>query len=718
MDGSIRVRLVAAALAATIMSAAPGQTTGPAAAPGEQPAETPLDDRATAGVAELEETVITATRREEPVENVSGSVSVIDRPLLEAQSTVSSDLGDVLAKTVPGFSPSTETLSDFGFTLRGRDFLVLVDGVPQSTPLRNVQRALRVISPDAIERIEVIRGATAVYGFGATGGLVNIITRKPGDEEGVSGWSEVGARFSTEHFSDSFELFTTHGVTLREGDFDALVVGTYADRDSFFDADGDRIPPDPQAQGGLADTREYDVLAKFGWDFTPNQRIEFSVNHFDIEQDTNYITVPGDVAAGDKATAARGDVPGKDPGTDDTVLNLVYIHDDVLGTGSRASVQVYYQDFRSRFTVSDFFVPPSQSFIESEKFGARLTIDTPFGLGLEDFGGLVTWGVDFQHDTTAQPLEDGRIFTPNMEQNAIAPFAQLKIPIGDRLVLNGGVRHEIIAVDVEDFTTVTTVVGGGTDVAGGDLNYDATLFNVGAIYDLTDAVALFGTFSQGFSVADVGRELRATAAPSVDALDPEAQKVDSYELGVRGKWKRVRSSVAGFYSESDLGTTFGGTEFTIQRQPERVWGAEGELDVHVTDKLDVGGSVTWIEGKIDPDDNGSYDERIDGIRIPPLKVTAHLEHRTLPGWTNRLQLLYSGKRDRFNSAEFGQGDIEDFLTFDLYSQIEVGPGHVLIGIENLLNEDYFPVISQASNLDSDYAMGRGRTVTLSYKMTW
>ena len=49
--------------------------------------------------------------------------------------------------------------------------LVLIGGVQQSTPLRNGGRDLRIIDPSAIERIEVIKGATSIYSNGADGGI-------------------------------------------------------------------------------------------------------------------------------------------------------------------------------------------------------------------------------------------------------------------------------------------------------------------------------------------------------------------------------------------------------------------------------------------------------------------------------------------------------------------------------------------------------------------
>lgn len=71
---------------------------------------------------------------------------------------------------------SSGSSSNWGQTLRGRQVLILVDGVSQSTPLRNGSVDMRTIDPNVIERIEVIKGANSIYGNGAAGGIINYIT--------------------------------------------------------------------------------------------------------------------------------------------------------------------------------------------------------------------------------------------------------------------------------------------------------------------------------------------------------------------------------------------------------------------------------------------------------------------------------------------------------------------------------------------------------------
>lgn len=94
------------------------------------------------------EVTVTATRTEEQTQDVPRSVTVINREQIEQQTRLSRDLGEILGKTVPGLAPPTQSASNFGQTLRGRNILVLIDGVPQSTS-RNAFRDLKTIDPAA-----------------------------------------------------------------------------------------------------------------------------------------------------------------------------------------------------------------------------------------------------------------------------------------------------------------------------------------------------------------------------------------------------------------------------------------------------------------------------------------------------------------------------------------------------------------------------------------
>ena len=668
----------------------------------------------------LDEVVVSATRTRQDLGSVASSVSVLSPQDLEAQSAVSGDLGDMLAQTVPGLAPSNGSLSNFGQTLRGRSPFVMIDGVPQNTPLRDGARSLRTTSPETIEQIEVVRGASALYGYGATGGAINIITKEP--TSSVEATTEVGLRGSSADVSESFTGRLHQSVSGRTNGIGFVASGSYESWGQFYDGRENLIAQDPRGQGGLAGADEGSLFGKVEGRIAESQRLMASVNYYSFRQDLEYgrqSGVYGETPT--SATPSTGTLPPEDPGTSNIVGQVRYEHEALLG--SQFTAQAYVQDFETYFGYSSFIPGGGQSFIESTKWGVRLDATTP--LDWTD-GSQVLWGVDALRDQTAQPITDGRTFAPEMTQTSAAPFVQLRLPVGERLTLRGGARYEALSLDVVDFTTLRAQFdtdGDGTpdqrnDVEGGTLTYDNFTFNAGAVLTVAEPMDVFASFEQGFAVSEVGRVLRGTTAGSVEALNPEAKTVNSYEMGLRLGTGRVAATASGYYTTSELGSSYG-SDFEIVRSPEHVYGVELTTDVQVADPLALGGTFSWVKGKRDADDNGSYETPLPGNRIPPEKVTGYVEVAPLDGWSTRLQVLYSGERNAFpDSSSYAQGRVSPYTVVDLSSRVDVGPGSLTIGIENLFDNYYFPVRSQYPALDGSYTPGRGRNVNLSYSVTW
>lgn len=676
------------------------------------------------------ELVVTATRTAENINNVPRSITVITREEVELQSRITPDLGSILGQLVPGLAPSTQSASNFGQSLRGRNILVIIDGVPQSTS-RNVFRDLRTIDPSVIERIEVLRGPSAIYGDGATGGIVNITTRQPSNER-LTLRTEVGVNASLTNFSDSLGYFAQQTVSGNEGQIDYLVSATFSGTGGFFDAGGNRIPPDPNGQGGLADTDSMNFLGKVGWRPDEDQRLEFSFNYFQDVQDTDYTTDPrvDEFPNRRRARALRGLELDEQQGTRNAQVNLQYRHDNLLG--SRLQAQAYYRNYFTRFFPFDardftgFGNDIIQSRIESEKFGGRLQIDTPlFNQG----AARLLWGADYYFEDSVQPVSTfdeaafdasnglvyrkrgERIWAPPIELSSLGLFAQFNWNIRDRVILNGGIRYETAGINVDDYTTLS-----GNNIRGGDLDYNELLFNAGIVYFPRPDLNVFFNFSQGFSLADVGRVLRSASANlSVEEINPEPQKVNNYEIGVRGQWRNIQASVAGFYNQSDLGSTFD-ADLNVIRAPEYIYGIEATIDTKISDRLLIGGSLSWIEGKIDIGDDGDYTD-LDGFRIPPLKLTAYVQHQTTSRWSNRLQFLYSGGRDPEGDG-YSLEEVNSYFTADYLSIIKVGPGTLTFGVQNLFNTQYFPIVSQIQGINSSNAAAQGTTISVRYSFTW
>lgn len=155
--------------------------------------------------------VVTATRFADSKRDLAVGVSVISAE--DIRTSASTNLADILAQfgllhiRDNAGSPNQQLdLRGFGIT-GSENTLVLVDGVRLSEN-ELVAPQLSAIPIDSIERIEILRGSGAVlYGGGATGGTINIITRgaPAGQRRGFAlgrfgGWGtqEFRAGYSTQ----------------------------------------------------------------------------------------------------------------------------------------------------------------------------------------------------------------------------------------------------------------------------------------------------------------------------------------------------------------------------------------------------------------------------------------------------------------------------------------------------------------------------------------
>jgi iron complex outermembrane receptor protein len=689
------------------------------------------------------EIVVTATRTAERVTNVPRSITVVDSEELRQQLGPSRSIGEALANQVPGFAPPSQINSTFGQTLRGRKVAVLIDGVPQTTNLQSFAREFRTIDPSAIERIEVVRGSTAIYGAQAAGGVINIITRRP-TEERLSAVTEVGINSTLTNTEDALGFNAQQTISGRTGNFDLTGTVSFARSGAFYDAKGSRIPY--FELGGDSSTL-FNLLGKVGVDLDTQQRLQLTVNHYRETQDPDVI---GDFSIDDqegrqKARAIRTgnlDIGGETPGNRNTLLNLSYTNQNLFGSSLQS--QIYYRTnsnvgLPNDFRTSEFFGPfvgIARSRGETEQIGGRLAIATPLSRA-ENV--RLTWGSDYVTEDSKQRFDlydpqrfdesRGRVyrkisdrpFVPPYTYNSLGLFGQMEWNIDDIVILSGGIRHERIGLEVNDYTTFNE-----RQIEGGDRKFNATLFNTGAVYKINDNFNVFGNFAQGFSVPDFGRILREPPdnfvgiESSLDVTQP--QKVNNYEIGIRGAWESVQMSLSAFYNTSDLGVSLqpvGNTgRLQLQRAPERIYGLEGTVDWQPAPAWSIGGTATYIEGEYEGDN--SY-LALNSSRIPPLKLTAYLENETLPGWNNRLQFLYSGNRDRgFKDGSDG-GRISSYLTVDYISSVNIGSGLLQVKVENLLNNQYFPVLSQylaGFGSDSSNYAGRGLTLSVNYRLNW
>jgi vitamin B12 transporter len=128
----------------------------------------------------VEPVVVTATKVETPVAELGASVTVVNGDDFQTYhySSVDEALRNVPGLEVRRSGSLGKISSAFIRGANSNQVQVLIDGVRVKSPTTG-QVDLSDISPDLIERIEIIRGPqSTLYGADAIGGVVNIITRK------------------------------------------------------------------------------------------------------------------------------------------------------------------------------------------------------------------------------------------------------------------------------------------------------------------------------------------------------------------------------------------------------------------------------------------------------------------------------------------------------------------------------------------------------------
>jgi iron complex outermembrane receptor protein len=304
----------------------------------------------------------------------------------------------------------------------------------------------------------------------------------------------------------------------------------------------------------------------------------------------------------------------------------------------------------------------------------------------------------------------------------------------DDFILKGGIRYDNVSVNVPDFTQLLAPNGtGGKFINGGKINFDAFTFNTGLRYAKLDAFKPYVSFSQGFSIIDVGRFVRSAKENDIAKMDIDPVIVNSYEAGFHSKVGIVSFSGAYFVSTSKLGSSLqanaDNTVYSIQRAPERVHGFEAVVDVFISKRLQWGASGAYAEGKADIDDNGSFsnetDKYLNGTRISPPKITSYVDYRPIDKLSLNLQWIYSGERKRFdpnpstNRYMVAEGPVSSFSIFNFTAGYQFTDKiSASLGIENLLNETYFLPVAYWNARDEDYMHANGARYQIGVSFKW
>ncbi|KTE41843.1 MULTISPECIES: TonB-dependent receptor [unclassified Sphingopyxis] len=699
-----------------------------------------------------EETIIvTAARTVLPPNALPLTIDVIGKDSLDQQIAIAGSITDAVSSLTPSFSPTRQKLSGAGETLRGRSPLYAINGIPQSTPLRDGSRDGFTIDGFFIDRVELIYGSNALQGIGGTGGIVNQVTVGAPKEEGLSGRVLLQGTADNGFSKDGLGGKAAGLVQYRAGRFDATFGAAYEKRGAFYDGQGRRIGIN-LTQGETQDSNTLSLFARLGYELSDTARLDLIASRFELKGDGDYIALPGNRLTGVPTSAVRGTPPGESAQnrTESVALSLT---DTDLGGGNFVS-QIFFNRSRDTFggevAVQATFQDPAlapvgtlfdQSQNRSRKLGAKFSYER--GLpGFEDL--TLTIGFDALVDRTEQALiATGRVWVPPSDFRSLAPFGQANLKLFDGVVrLAGGVRWENVQIKIDDFSTlasttfracsatVTTNCGvstyGGVDVAGGKPKFSDLLINGGVIVEPWAGIRAYASYAEGFTVPDIGRITRAINTTGVDLdnfLDISPIISNNREIGIELKRGPLDATATYFWSSSDKGQLLIARPdriFDVQRQRVEIEGLELNLRVALPiDGLRLGVGYAHLQGKYDSDSanpDGIVDTDLDGTNISPDRLNLNASYNKGPVSALVQTQFFLSKSFHGKANPDPRNNFGGYAITDASLRYETGIGGLSLSIQNLFDKFYIDYSSD-TRLPTDnlaFFAGRGRTFTLGW----
>lgn len=705
----------------------------------------------------LKDVVISGSRSEQDPDELPMSIDVIkaediERRQIQDIRDVAADLPNVtVARSPARFTIGSQTGRDqnSGFNIRGLDgnrVLMLVDGIRQ--PRSYVFPSESAIGRDyidigVIKRVEIVRGATsALYGSDGVGGLVNFITKDPGDYLGNG--RTIGGSASAGYSGDRNAYNTSATVAGRANDaFEWLVSAGVSrgealkNRGSNDSANVDRTTPNPETD------KTSTLLAKVIFSPGGGQKHALTFEHADKKADYDLlsnINKPPFVAAS---------VVGSKANTEMTRDRLTYDGRWQLGAmvADELRAVVSYQDTRSneyffmdRFTSIDRVRNTDYS---ERGWQVNLLANKLVRMGA-DAAHKITYGVDYtsadiRNLQTGIDPPVGETFPvkrfPDTKETSAAFFAQDEIIMG-RWSVTPGVRFDHFKIEASQ-------AGFGPNVVS--LSGSAASPKVGALFRATPEWSVYGNYASGFKAPNAGQVNSFFANPiqnyqSIANPNLKPEKSQNLEVGVRGRLSNISLDVAAFTGDyKDFIEDFvqvGGTGApgspliyqSVNRSNVRISGFEikGRADLGKVGSGELSLPFSYGETR---GTNKSTNTPLDSVQPAKLSVGANYEAAT---WSARLNVNhYAAKKfddigtkvivNRPPVPNAQQFAVDAATTMDLSGQWKISKGLRLnAGIYNLTNEKYWlwgSVGGQASNSTTlDAYTQPGRYVRVSMTM--
>ncbi|MFM4932276.1 TonB-dependent hemoglobin/transferrin/lactoferrin family receptor [Aeromonas dhakensis] len=661
--------------------------------------------------------VVSGSRMEQKLEDVSGPISVITAEQIEEQ--VVSNVADLFR-----YEPGVTALGGAGdaqtFIIRGMGenrVKIVRDGVRENDAYKNGGVGQSYFDTDMIKQVEVVKGpASAAYGSDALGGVIAITTKDAADFlKGRDSYLDATSGYA----SSSHQKMAGFTGALRTGELESLLRYTWRDGGVTQNYDSDKNEFDIVSQA---------LLFKSQWNLSDSQFLKLTVDYFTEGQDPDAVDLT-------KAGSVFNQ-PITDKDTDN--LSLVLDHGIALQAPwvDRIDSKIYYartKQTMDQYASSKYPVRPTNPYVtknsldhngfEQKSLGAQVK----FSKALDSQ--RLAWGLEYEHTdnertrfkapTVAGDFEGySELSFPSTttEHGALWAFDELKF--GERWVLTPGARYDYYRMNPDQDPAYT----------GENLKrFSEGEFSpkLGLVFKAHEAANLFAQYSHGYKTpmydnafSTLNHQAYGYRIEPNTNLKPESS--DGIDLGVRGSAGGFSYEVATFYNKYDdfieLGqvSTEGRTAVYQYQNLDKATtkGAEAKADYWLNDLVNVWGNLSYIEGK---DGDGNYINSLS-----PLKGTlgVRLEQAN---WNINTALRFADDMSKVGKDAKGNDNIKSagWGVVDIYAQFKpVQDLQFNVGVFNLFDKEYVnyeSITGQSASASTSNKTEPGRNLSARVK---
>ncbi|MGI0490998.1 TonB-dependent hemoglobin/transferrin/lactoferrin family receptor [Alkalinema pantanalense CENA528] len=683
-----------------------------------------------------EEITITGTRTERTTQESPSSITVIE--VEDIDRGLVNTLEDLI-RYEPGVSaardPRRYGFQDFNIRgLEGNRVLIQVDGIrqPESFSFGSTRVGRDGIDPDALKRVEIIRGsASTLYGSDAIGGVVTFLTKDPSDF-----LTEIGddAFLGVKLGYDSANQGLSQTVTAAGRLAQAEVLAIYTNRNFQETTIRSDTSPNPEV------SKSQNWLLKVA--YKPDQFNTFKLTGEFLRRDfeTEVLSSVGIANRVSTASFLADDQNRRDRFS----LSYEFRNPSSNLFFQTLRSQIYYQSAETietaqelRRTLNPLSGTPNQrrdrqSLYGQYTLGGDLLLESNFKTGA--LSHRLVYGLDVSSTQNVR-IRDGS--QTNLLNGAITKqvgpdlfpvkdfadtrnfklglYIQDEITAGN-LTIIPGIRFDAYELQPEEDSLFRQAAG---SFQTGRFRDSALSPRLGLVYKLNPETVIFAQYAKGFRAPTSVDINPAFTNPGIYRAIPnpnlEAESSDGFEVGLRGNYQQFKFGVSGFYNTyRNFINTFGrviptpglavGSFQTVNIEKVRIWGLEGRAEAKLGGGFSLLGSIGYTVG----DDLRASGDARPLASIDPVKAVVGLRYREEGDrWGTELSATFAGRPRLPKTSDLPNPFVADaYTTVDWTAFYKFNPNASLnVGVYNLFNTQYFLRSSTRGLAASDPLLG-------------